>query len=216
MSMRISELCSVTGVPLPTVKYYIREGLLPRGKRTATNQARYDQTHVERLKLIRSLREVADLPLAVIADVVAALEDPEAAAEGRAVGAALSAIAPPESVVSPEAENAVARLVARRGWEVEPESSSYRALASALTALESHWVQPYTDESLDRYALVAETLAGFEIPDDWDPAATGANAVAYAVLGTLLFEPIILAMRRLAHADRHTRLARRAQKESGS
>ena len=38
--MRISELSSVTGVPVPTIKYYIREGLLPRGERTAANQAR--------------------------------------------------------------------------------------------------------------------------------------------------------------------------------
>jgi DNA-binding transcriptional MerR regulator len=206
----------VTGVPVPTIKFYIRQGLLPRGNRTAANQAQYDNTHVERLRLIRSLRDVADLPLAVIAEVVAALDEPEAAAQGQAVTAALRAVAAPEGEISESAERAVAELVARRGWAVEPDFASYRALASALTALESYWVRPFTEETLDRYAEVAERLAEFEIPEDWDPPAAGENAVAYAVLGTLLFEPIILAMRRLAHADRSIRLTRRAQDGSGS
>lgn len=214
--MRISELSRVTGVPVPTIKYYIREGLLPRGERTAANQARYGDTHVERLRLIRALREVADLPMSVIAEVVAALEEPEEAARGRPVSAALRAIGSTEADISESAERAVAALVDRRGWQVEPDFASYRALAAALTALERHWVRPYTDETLDRYAEVAERLAAFEIPDDWDPGQAGENAVAYAVLGTLLFEPIILAMRRLAHADRHARLTGKTRGRSGS
>ena len=30
--MRLAELCAATGVPSATVKYYLREGLLPRGR----------------------------------------------------------------------------------------------------------------------------------------------------------------------------------------
>ncbi len=216
MSMRISQLSSATGVPVATIKYYIRRGLLHRGNLTAANQATYDETHVERLRLIRSLREVADMPLSTIADVVAALEEPEAAAQGRPVSAALGALSPPQAEVSSTALRAVAALVERRGWSVEVDSPAYQALAAALTALEMHWDRPCTDEVLDRYADVAETLAAFEIPDDWDPAGAGGHAVTYAVLGTLLFEPVILATRRLAHADRHARLSGRAQAASES
>src|SRR5690606_28312227 len=72
--MKISELSRTTGTPIPTIKYYIREGLLARGTPTATNQADYDESHVQRLRLIRVLREVADLSVATLTQVVAALD----------------------------------------------------------------------------------------------------------------------------------------------
>jgi DNA-binding transcriptional MerR regulator len=37
--MRIGELSKVTGVPVPTIKYYLREGLLPAGELSSPNQA---------------------------------------------------------------------------------------------------------------------------------------------------------------------------------
>ena len=41
--MRISELSAQTGVPVPTIKYYLREGLLPEGERSAPTQAAYGE-----------------------------------------------------------------------------------------------------------------------------------------------------------------------------
>ncbi len=53
--MRISELAARTGVPLATVKYYLREGLLMPGHATSATQAQYDDSHVRRLGLVRAL-----------------------------------------------------------------------------------------------------------------------------------------------------------------
>ncbi len=36
--MRITELAETTGVPPATVKYYVREGLLPAGTRVRDNR----------------------------------------------------------------------------------------------------------------------------------------------------------------------------------
>ncbi|WP_346281659.1 MerR family DNA-binding transcriptional regulator, partial [Pseudonocardia sp.] len=33
--MRMAELSARTGVPIPTIKFYLREGLLPPGERTS-------------------------------------------------------------------------------------------------------------------------------------------------------------------------------------
>jgi len=33
--MRISQLSAESGVPIPTIKYYLREGLLPGGEATS-------------------------------------------------------------------------------------------------------------------------------------------------------------------------------------
>ena len=51
--MRISELSSQTGVPVATIKFYLREKLLQEGIRTSATQAQYNESHVARLRLIR-------------------------------------------------------------------------------------------------------------------------------------------------------------------
>ena len=74
--MRIGELSRRTGVPVPTIKYYVREGLLPAGQLTSPNQASYDDAHERRLRLIRALLDVGGLKVAAIAEVLAAVDDP--------------------------------------------------------------------------------------------------------------------------------------------
>ncbi|WP_143532210.1 MerR family transcriptional regulator [Saccharothrix sp. ALI-22-I] len=44
--MKVSELARATGVPIPTIKYYLREGMLAPGRRTSVNRAWYDHGHV--------------------------------------------------------------------------------------------------------------------------------------------------------------------------
>ena len=72
--MRMAELSRRSGVPTGTIKYYLREGLVPPGEATAPNQAEYGQQHLDRLDLIRALREAAGLPIATIARVFAAMD----------------------------------------------------------------------------------------------------------------------------------------------
>jgi DNA-binding transcriptional MerR regulator len=57
--MRMRELVSATGVPRTAIHHYQREGLLPPANKTARNAALYGREHVERVKLIRSLRSDA-------------------------------------------------------------------------------------------------------------------------------------------------------------
>ena len=40
--MRIGELSRLSGVPVATIKYYLREGLLPPGVHSHPNQANYN------------------------------------------------------------------------------------------------------------------------------------------------------------------------------
>jgi DNA-binding transcriptional MerR regulator len=74
--MRISELSARTDVSVPTLKYYLREGLLPAGRRTSRTQAVYDDSHVERVRLIRALTEIGGLPLARVRTVLEAIGSP--------------------------------------------------------------------------------------------------------------------------------------------
>ncbi|MEY2883251.1 MAG: hypothetical protein RL490_975 [Pseudomonadota bacterium] len=64
--MRMRDLEKASGVGRETIRYYIREGLLPEPDRASRNSASYSEAHVTRLKAIKRLQEERFLPLAVI------------------------------------------------------------------------------------------------------------------------------------------------------
>ncbi len=51
--MRIGELAKLSDVPASTIRYYESQGLLPKVKRTESGYRNYDNTALERLRLIR-------------------------------------------------------------------------------------------------------------------------------------------------------------------
>jgi DNA-binding transcriptional MerR regulator len=211
--MRIGELSRRTGATVPTIKYYIREGLLPSGRPTAANQADYDESHVARLDLIRALREVAGLPVATIRATLEAMTAPGPdATAGAHVGVALAALSEPLDVPDAEAEayatagERVDAVLATIGWDVDADSTARADLVRAVVAIDRNVDSGASADTLAAYASAAAALAAHEIPDDWDPAGAPDEALRYAVLGTVLYEPVLTAMRRLAHADRHRRL----------
>lgn len=74
--MRMRELAAESGFPRTAIHHYLREGLLPPPVKTARNAAVYDEGHLERLALIRSLRggELGTHPLETVRSVVALVE----------------------------------------------------------------------------------------------------------------------------------------------
>lgn len=56
--MKIGELAQKTGMQVETVRYYEKEGLLPRISRTDSNYRVYTDAHVERLLFIRHCRSL--------------------------------------------------------------------------------------------------------------------------------------------------------------
>ena len=107
--MRISELAEVSGVPVPTIKFYLREGLLPGGTPRTPRLTEYDERHVRRLGLLRLLREVADIPIEGLRRLVAATEGP-ALSVHELFATAADAVAP----AAPPAADPDANLPVRR------------------------------------------------------------------------------------------------------
>ena len=56
--MKIGELALRTGCGIETIRYYEREGLLPKPGRTSGNFRRYGQDHAELLSFIRHCRSL--------------------------------------------------------------------------------------------------------------------------------------------------------------
>jgi DNA-binding transcriptional MerR regulator len=82
--LRMGELAEASGVPAPTIKHYLREGLLPEGVKTSRNMAYYPPEFVDRIKLIKRLQEERFLPLKAIKTVLD--EDPDRAEAMLALG----------------------------------------------------------------------------------------------------------------------------------
>ena len=100
--LRIGELSELTGVSRDTIKFYLKEGLIPRPFKTGSTMSYYDPSCVERIALIKKMQSERFLPLNVIKDL---LEDEGSAMEEVALAEAfmgMSAFSDPVTVVSIE------------------------------------------------------------------------------------------------------------------
>lgn len=190
--MRISELSAHSGVAVPTIKYYLREGLLPEGVRTSPTQATYVDQHLERLRVIRALIS-SGVSIAETRKVLDALDRPPENAHDL-LGAAHAAVTPTiegEIDVS-EAE----RLVTALGWT--PGMCDAGVLASVARALQGLDRAGFhvADDLMAVYLESIRTIARAEIAGV--PTESTEAAVRYVVLGSVLVEPLLLALRRVA------------------
>jgi len=168
--VRISELSSRTGVPIATIKFYLRENLLQDGVRTAATQAQYDESHVARLRLIRALLGPGGLSVAAAHRVIKAIEEPPESFH-ELLGVAATTLDQPDL-------EAALRALDEAGFEL-PEGA------------------------LDVYTEHMRQIAEFEL--DNVPTDSPSAAVRYVVLGTVLIEPLILALRRQAEQEASAR-----------
>lgn len=198
--MRISELSSQTGVPVATIKFYLRASLLPEGVRTSATQAQYDESHMARLRLIRALLGPGGLSVAAAHRVIQAIEEPPPSVH-ELLGVAASAVARP--VVVTDGQPRVEELMQRCAWQIEEKDHpTYAALEDALRALDEAGFE-LPEGALDVYVEHMRQIAEYEIENV--PTDSPTAAVRYVVLGTVLIEPVILALRRLAQAEASAR-----------
>ncbi len=199
--MRIGELSQRSGVPIPTIKYYLRERLLAPGTATAANQADYGEDHIRRLRLIRALIDVGGVSVASARDVVDALGRSDVEPHDL-LGIAHHAVTPSRqpdrgTPAWGQARAEAERLIASRGWHVDPNAIALNQLADVLYALRSLDVTEVLG-SLDAYADSAQQVARFEVESviaRRDPV----RMLELVVLGTVLGEALFGALRLLAH-----------------
>jgi DNA-binding transcriptional MerR regulator len=200
--VKVSELSRTSGVSVPTIKYYLREGLLPPGEATsAPNQADYGDGHARRLRLIQVLTQLGGLTVARTRDVLAAIEN-ERLPVAQLLSVVQRAMAPepadPSAPGVAEARAEVVSYLRRRRWGLPDDLPGVEVLARALAALRDLG-RDVDVEVLRPYADLADVLAKREvatIPAD----AARAEAVEAMVVGTVVFEAVFDALRRLAHA----------------
>ncbi|MEV4229884.1 MerR family transcriptional regulator [Streptomyces bobili] len=201
--MRISELSRRSGVSVTTIKYYLREGLLAPGRQTSATQAEYDDQHLRRLRLIRALTGVRGLSVTTTREVLDAL----AAHTGDThllLGLTLGSVSlSGESAEQDPATGEVEALVEELGWQVHESAPARAALAEALTSLHSLGV-PMDRHTLLPYARLAERIAVLDL-DQLDGLTDPLEAAERALLLTVLLEPALMALRRMAQENESAR-----------
>jgi len=193
--MRLAELSARSGLTTPTIKYYLRLGLLAPGVAESSTWASYNDTHVRRLRLVRALTEVGGLSLEEVRRVLGAVDDDELSPHALR-GAAQWPLSPDVDDASDAAMARVDALLDRHGWQLDAASPHRRILAAALDTL-AGLDFPATDEVLDSYVSALGEVARVEVArisgEDRELAAE------HTVIGTVLYEPVLLTLRRIAH-----------------
>jgi DNA-binding transcriptional MerR regulator len=202
VAVRIGDLSRLAGVPVATIKYYLREGLLPPGELTSPNQARYGDAHLRRLRLVRALIDVGGLSVTTTRRVLEQIASPEVGVR-QMLGKVQYALTTPRERVRDERWTAAAReatdLVEHRRWQVRPTNPAWDTLTELLVTLRELG-QDDILELLETYAECAERLAAADVAliarrPDIDSMLEG--LVVDAILG----DRLIHALRRLAQED---------------
>jgi DNA-binding transcriptional MerR regulator len=204
--VKLKELCEVSGCPAPTVKYYLREGLLHAGAHVNARSADYDASHVERLRLLRALREVGNLSIVAVGKVIDAIEGPSHDVHD-VLGSAVHALGPPpvETAAGYAAERLeVLAYLEHLDWMVAPDAPAVDLLASILARVREFWGAGASVRIFDRYAHAIDQLAVGDLDvigeiDDLE------STIRRMVVGTVLWDNAIVALRRLAAENQSRR-----------
>ncbi|RAS65899.1 MerR-like DNA binding protein [Lentzea atacamensis] len=194
--MRIAELSACSGVPIPTIKYYLRERLMPPGERTGSNQARYDHGHLQRLRLVRVLTDLGGLPIATVREIVLAVDVPVPHADVL-METVQNGVADVRWDVDHEAFTAARALLADLGWHGIANHAALGTLAGVFAAARDLGHQGVSD-SLYEYARACETIARSDLKHLAAVSETGCVSEA-VVIGTVLGNTALRALRWLAY-----------------
>lgn len=196
----IRELSNESGVSVASIKFYLREGLLPAGDSAAKHRAHYDVSHLERLRAIRALRDVGQLPLGTISDVFRVID--EGGRPFAVVASVMDALSTSRESATTETRKARAEvrgLLADMGVRTRADAGAVNDLAAALVKLRTMWVD-FPVQELRPYAEMAYALAKREVDANQDAfLGKTEGLLRTAVIGTVLFEPVLIALRRLMH-----------------
>ncbi len=210
--MKISDLSSQSGVPLATIKFYQRERLLPPGLATGPNQASYGESHLRRLALIRVLRETGGLSLATIGRIAGALDAQDVPIEDL-VGEVVDSLGEEGRVPAKQdaARHAAAadvdRFLASEGLIARAEGTARGVLVDSLVSIRKQIApgapalafKPYLEAMRGLTAWEMQNMPALQRPGGETGPGGTSELLESIVYGTVLFERVILALRRLLH-----------------
>lgn len=207
--MQLSELSEQSGVTPASIKYYLREGLLPAGDAIHATRAEYSARHLERLELIQALRRIVGLSIGQIQTLLKMADDGVPRLDLlAAVQRMVLKLDNYTTAGGGESGAAVDAVVLLRGWPDVPSDArnALNAHFEFMAALGIH----VSEEALETYSRAMDDVAGFDIaatsaPESIDrlilTAAVGMHAHSQLLLRLLALAQASHAIRRYEHGD---------------
>lgn len=202
--MKLSELAARTGVAKASVKHWIREGILPPGRLRNMTTAEYGEGHVERIRLITTLRAVFETPISQIRELTALLDDAEVPLiEVMEVCQVIASGLDREAPAGGPEDALLSQVAAAAGWP-PVRSRARAALAGALADVAGSGL-PYSPEYLVDMARALSAIAAHDVAAATEHAAEpghSRDAVALRVLiGTRAQLKVVAGMTLWAHTS---------------
>ena len=192
--MKMAQLSTASGIPVATIKYYLREGLLPAGERSGPNQSLYGPEHLRRLRVIRGLLEVGGLSIAAAHQVIDAIDSDLGLSHTFDI--AQRTVSPQIDLETLSAE-AVAQVdTVLSGWHVSPDNPGRLAAARVLQTF-AELGQPDLSGWVPGYAAAALAVAEADL-DEVDARDDRESKTEMVVIGTVLGDALFAALRRAA------------------
>lgn len=199
----MSELSERSGVSIATIKFYLREKLMPPGEATSPNQSTYGDVHIDRLRLVRALTEVGGLSVAAVRRVLAAVDDTDMPLDW-AFGIAQRAVSSDTGETGgasapagePGGRSELASLVSERGWTAAPDNPGRELAARVLDTYASLGYGNLIG-TLPAYADAAEIVARADLAAV-KQRAERSDMVETVVIGTVLGDSLFAGLRRIA------------------
>jgi DNA-binding transcriptional MerR regulator len=194
--MQLRELSTLTGMPIASIKYYLREGILPAGSRVSATRSDYSEAHVRRIKTIQTLRSVNGLSVAQIREIVALVDRGASRVEIlRGLQREIQALGGP----LPGQTGAGNAVVSQRGRPDIP--------TAAQGALEDHLEHmgalgiTIPSEALETYSRAVELIANVDV-NDAASAEDLDTLVTRSAIGMHMHSQLVLKLLALAQASR--------------
>ncbi len=202
--MQVSELADRSGVPLATVKYYLREGLLPPGELVAPRRSAYDESHLRRLRVLRLLREIGGVPVTSLRAVMDALDDETMSIhEVMSLTADVISAGPEPGAQDADSLAIVDAVIAGLGWDrLRHESVDRLRLAALVRMLNGPGPLAAGVEVLTYYARLADELARTEI-SLIDPTRDRVEQIEDMVTGSVVYGQVFGLLRQMGHEHHH-------------
>ncbi|MFX1820116.1 MerR family transcriptional regulator [Pseudarthrobacter sp. CC4] len=197
--MQLHELSQRSGVTPASIKYYLREGLLPPGEAVHATRAEYSASHLERLELIQALRRIVGLNIGQIRGLVKMADDGVPRLDLlAAVQRVVLDLGNYTTAIGGEAAEATAAVVRLRGWPDSP-SDARNALTAHLELMAGLKI-PVSATVLEAYSKAMDEVAGIDIAATTAPESTD-RLILTAAVGMHMHSQLLLKLLALAQAS---------------
>ena len=191
-AMKISDLSTLSDTPVSTIKYYIRESILPKPVKTGETRGTYTIRHIERLKLIKKLQKEG-LVLTKIREIVRMIDTGE---ENEKNDLAINA-----SDIKSELIQSAIQLFREKGYEAVTIADIVDKLQIGCSTFYKHFKNKKELFVQCIRKIIADETAGFSLYEGSDMSATFEREVESYLEHDLLWRDMIRMLRAASTND---------------